>query len=87
MFSFHEMDNYKGVRAYYRERLQRFVYGCQIHINKRKHWAGQFDTAEEAARAYDYFAVHEYWDKRKDDQLNFPRDHHRVTELSPPGIR
>lgn len=81
------MAGFKGVRACYRKKLGRYVYGCQIHINKRKHWAGQFNTAEEAARAYDYFAVHEYGDKKKDKDLNYPADRHRVNEFIPDGIR
>ena len=80
------MAGFKGVRESYRNKLGRYVYGCQIHINKRKHWAGQFDTPEEAARAYDYFAVHEYGDKKKDKDLNYPADRHRVNEYIPDGI-
>ena len=81
------MAGFKGVRQRYRKKLGRYVYGCQIHINKRKNWVGQWDTAEEAARAYDYFTVHEYGDKKKDRDLNFPHDRHRVNEFIPVGIR
>ena len=81
------MAGFKGVRESYRKKLGRYVYGCQIHINKRKHWAGQFNTPEEAARAYDYFAVHEYGDKKKDKDLNYPADRYRVDDFKPEGIR
>ena len=81
------MARFKGVRQRYRNKLGRYVYVCQIHINKRKHWAGHWDTPEEAACAYDYSAVHEYGDKKKDHDLNFSRDHHFVNEFIPVGIR
>ena len=38
-------------------------------------------------RAYDYLAVHEYGDKKKDRDLNLLHDHHRVNEFLPVGIR
>ena len=83
-FSFTE---WPGLRACYRKKLGRYVYGCQMHINKRKHWAGQWDTPEEARRAYDWFAVHEYGNKKKDEELNYPQDRHRVDQFMPAGIR
>ena len=63
------------------------MYGCQIHIGKVKRWVGQWPTEEEAARAYDYFCMHEYGEERALKKLNFPEHRHRVDELAPPGIR
>ena len=81
------MVGFKGVRPHYRKKLGRYMYGCQIHINKRKYWAGQWDTPEEAACAYDWFAVHEYGNKKKDEEPNYPQDRHRVNEFIPVEIR
>ena len=87
MVYIHEMARFKGVRQRYRKKFCWYVYGCQIHINKRKHWTGQWDRAEEVAHAYDYFAVHEYGDKKKDRDLNSSQDRHRVNGFIPVGIR
>ena len=44
---------------------------AQVCIRSRSHYAGTFDTAEEAARAYDKKALEMLG---PDTELNFPQD-------------
>ena len=79
------MSRYTGVREKVRSDGSR-MYGCQIHIDGIKRWVGQWASEEQAARAYDYFAIQEYG-HRALKKLNFPADRHRAADLAPPGIR
>ena len=54
------MVGFTGVREIIRKRDGSRVYGCLIHIDRVKHWIGQWSSADQAAIDYNHFVIQEY---------------------------
>ena len=77
---------FTSLREIIRKRDGSRVYGCLIHIDRVKHWIGQWSSADQAAIDYNHFVIQEYEDRAL-KKLNFPASRHRAAELASLGLR